>query len=177
MIALSDSQMKPNNNVEGCIMMRAGLTLVAVLGILGGLAFAHARDDRSERSHVRQDMMAELKLSDAQKEQIGKLRFEHQKSMIDARARTQKARLELRQLMHAEKPDRAVIDKSLRAVSDAQLQQKTLRVDHWFAVRSLLTPEQQEIWKNMPLMEPRGDFRKHRNRDAHRNRNDDDERE
>ncbi len=147
-------------------MKRTGILLIIAIVILGGLGFAPNRDGRSDRKQFRQKMMADLKLTDAQKDQISKLRFEHQKSVIDSRARTQKAKLDLRELMQADKPDRASIDKSLKVVSEAQLHQKSLWVDHWFAVRSVLTPEQQELWKDAPLMGPRGDRNRHRGGDS-----------
>jgi Spy/CpxP family protein refolding chaperone len=89
----------------------------------------------------------ELKLTDAQEQQIGRLRLDHQKKVEGLRAQMREARFELRSIARAEKVDRAAAEKYVKAASDAGHQIKLAWLDHWIAVRALLTPDQQKIWK------------------------------
>jgi len=104
-----------------------------------------------------QAMMARLNLTDAQKEQIEKLRTEHQRKNIEVQSKIRLARLDMRELTRAENPDRTAIEKKTRAVHDLDLQMKMNRIDHMFAVRAVLTPEQRKQWKDeMPDRRPMG---------------------
>lgn len=91
--------------------------------------------------------MQELNLTDAQKKDFEKLHFDNQKEMIDLRSKMAKSRLDLQQLMRADSPDKAAIDKKLGELSQIQLQMQQKKVNQWFAVNKLLTPDQQKVWK------------------------------
>lgn len=99
---------------------------------------------------MRRERIEDLKMTDAQEEQFEKLMLAHRRKMIDTRAKLQQKRLDIHELMNAEKPDRSAIEKGLKAVSDVQYQQKLDRIDHWFSINAILTPEQQKIWKKHP---------------------------
>ncbi len=99
----------------------------------------------------------ELNLSDEQVAKIKDLRSDHQKDMTDHQAAIKKARIDLRDLMTAEIPDKAAITKKMKEIADLRLAQENARVDQWFAVRSVLTPDQQKKWKEEfgPMMRER----------------------
>jgi Spy/CpxP family protein refolding chaperone len=88
-----------------------------------------------------------LNLTDDQKKEFAKLRIEMQRKNTPVQSQIRLARLEIQQAMLAEKPDRGKIEKSMREISDLQLQIKLNRLDHMFAMKSVLTPEQQKLWK------------------------------
>lgn len=96
---------------------------------------------------ARQGLVEKLNLTDAQAEQFKKLRLDHQRKMLQNRNKLSEARLDLKALYLADKPDRGAIEKALKAISDLQHQQKLAMVEHWFAVNALLSPEQQKLWK------------------------------
>ncbi len=132
--------------------MKRYLLFLCLVAISGSLLYAQPFKHRGGppagmRQHMKQELMEDLKLTDAQKEQVEKLMLAHRRKMIDTRATLEKKRLDMRELMNASKPDRSAIEKALKAVSDAQYQHKLDRLDHWFAVKEILTPEQQKIWK------------------------------
>jgi len=93
-----------------------------------------------------------LNLSDEQQRTIRPMRYELEKMLISVREQTGLAKLELRQLLDAENPDKADIANSLGKISQLDLQRKTLRLNHWFEVRKVLTPDQREKWNRMMQM-------------------------
>lgn len=94
-------------------------------------------------------MMERLKLTDEQKKEMEKSRFDMIKQAIDREAKVKTARVELAQLFRADNPDKGSIEKKINEISQLQAQGKLAHVNHWFAVNKMLTPEQQKIWKNM----------------------------
>ena len=80
-------------------------------------------------------------------EQAEKLRaqgFASAKAMARSRADQQIKHIELAELLQAEKPDRAAIDKKLRELADVHYVALKARTDNMLAMRELLTPEQRE---------------------------------
>ena len=131
-------------------MLKSTFTVAAMLLALTSLALAqprggHAQMRGSMAGHG--DMMAQLKLTDDQQTQIKKLHYDFQKKAIQDGSKIQLARLDLRQLISADPPDKASIEAKLKEVSDLQYQKKLDLVDHLFAVRAILTPEQRKMWK------------------------------
>ena len=121
---------------------------VVVLGMLAFASMAIAQPDPGPRNMPRhQEMMGKLNLTDQQKSDMQKLRLEMEKKQVQIQSKIQLQRIDLRELFAADKPDRAAIEKGIKAVSELQLQEKMNMVDHLFAVNALLTPEQQKIWK------------------------------
>jgi len=71
------------------------------------------------------------------------------KSRVRDRADLRVKQIDLRQLMAAEKPDRAAIDKKLREISEVRLAAQQLAVQHWLAMREAITPGQKEKMKQL----------------------------
>jgi Spy/CpxP family protein refolding chaperone len=124
---------------------------VLVLTLAFGAAGVMAQPEPAPRApmhpQMHWQMMAKLKLTDQQKQEMAKLRDEFQKKMIAQRARIQSLRVDLRSEIAADTPDRAAIEKTTKGISDLQAQEKMDLIDHLFAVRSMLTPDQQKIFK------------------------------
>ena len=96
---------------------------------------------------MRGNMMGKLNLTDQQKESMQKLRIEMQKKNTPLMSQIRLARLEIQQLMMAENPERAKVESQMKEISNLELKVKLNGLDHMFAVRNLLTPEQRKIWK------------------------------
>ncbi len=92
-------------------------------------------------------LMEELKLTDDQKKEVQKLHFELQKQMITQMAKIGGARVDLQQLLKADNPDRAAIEKKITEITQLAGQTGTMMLGQWFAVNKLLNPEQQKTWK------------------------------
>lgn len=86
------------------------------------------------------------------------------KARIQNRTNLQLRRMELDELVNAEKTDRAAIDKKLREFQDAQTAAHKAMIEHRLAMREMITPEQrekmremmQERWQGRPGRGPRG---------------------
>ncbi len=85
-------------------------------------------------------------------EQASKIRQQElnfRKVQIRNRAELEVKWIELTELLAADKPDRAVIDKKLREISDTRFASEKSRIDHRLAMQEALTPEQREKLKQM----------------------------
>ena len=92
-------------------------------------------------------IMEELKLTDDQKKEVEKLHFDMQKQMIAQRSKIANARLEYQQLIKADNPDKAALEKKINEIAQLAGQTGTMMLNQWFAVNKLLTAEQQKTWK------------------------------
>jgi len=109
-------------------------------------------------------MLGKLKLTDTQKKDVEKIVFDAAKETIAQKAKVATARLELRQLLKADSPDKNTIEKKINEIADLSAQIHVDHVDGWFAINKLLTPDQQKIWKHALAARPQmghGKFAKH----------------
>jgi Spy/CpxP family protein refolding chaperone len=78
-------------------------------------------------------------------EQVAKIEAQSSafaKTRVRGRADLEVKRMELGELLHADKPDRAAIDRKLRELHDAEFALHKADVDHQLGMRDVLTPEQ-----------------------------------
>lgn len=134
---------KQNKNKQSGETMKAkiiiaGLALVLIASMsfaqifpYGGGAWSRLYDD--------------LKLTDEQKTKLQNLFFEFRKNQVDIAGKLSKARIELQQLLSAEKPDKSAIDKKIDEISGYMKEMTKNRVNHWMNVQQILTPEQRKI--------------------------------
>ncbi len=104
---------------------------------------------RQRLVQVRERGMDKLNLTDEQKKQMQRLQLDLQKKNTPIQSQIRLARLDIREQMMADKPDKAKIEKAMKQVSDLQLQVKMNGLDHMFAVRGILTSEQLKNWHGM----------------------------
>jgi Spy/CpxP family protein refolding chaperone len=125
--------------------MKQILTLVVLPLFVASVALSQERPRRPEGAMVGPRLLERLNLNNDQKSQIEKLRAEFQKQQIAQRAKVQTARVELRQVLRAENPDKSAIEKKINEVAQLNAQLQTARVNHLLNVRKVLTPEQQKM--------------------------------
>jgi len=105
-------------------------------------------------------MRQQLGITDEQVAKFHQQQEDFQKAGIQNRATMQVKRMELNDLLRADKPDRAAIDRKLAEVNAMQAASEKANIDHLLATRSLLTPEQQaklkQMMQNRPGMGPGG---------------------
>jgi Spy/CpxP family protein refolding chaperone len=92
-------------------------------------------------------MAERMKLSDDQRNQIQKIRTDFQKQQISQRSKLETSRLELRELMRADNPDKAAIEKKINEVSQLGAQSRIGSFNQMLAIRKVLTPEQQKMMR------------------------------
>ncbi len=71
------------------------------------------------------------------------------KTMIRSHAEIQVKRMELDELLRAEKPDRALIDRKLREVQDATFASEKARIDNQLTMHDMFTAEQRQEMEKM----------------------------
>lgn len=121
--------------------------------------WAHERGMRWRKRHNRQFMLARMVQNPGFRERLGisaeqaqKIRtqtFDFRKARIENRADIAVKRLELRNQLSAENPDRAAIDRTLQEISAAKLAQAKSAVDFHLDMRAALTPDQ---WQKLRQM-------------------------
>jgi Spy/CpxP family protein refolding chaperone len=101
-------------------------------------------------------VLRDIGLSADQIKQIESLRFEADRRRIDIRHEIEKARLAMRQLLSADKPDESAIFSQIEKIGALDVQRKKNRIGLLLKVRALLTPEQ---WEKLQAARPRHHFR------------------
>jgi Spy/CpxP family protein refolding chaperone len=92
-------------------------------------------------------IIKKMRLTEEQKKDVDKIRLDMEKQQIAQKAKNETARLDLQQLFKAENPDKSAIEKKLNEIANLEVQMHMIKIDSWFAVNTLLTPEQQKTWK------------------------------
>ena len=89
-----------------------------------------------------------LNLTPEQKTKLQNIRSKYSNKITDIKLSTQKARIELAQLLREDKPDKVKIDAKLEEnLKNTSLMQKTM-LQEFFEAREVLTPEQRKIFAN-----------------------------
>jgi len=95
------------------------------------------------------EMREKLGITPEQATKISTESFEFRKAHIRDRADVELRRVELENLMKAETPDRAAIDKKLDELGAARLVEAKAAVNYHLAMREVLTPEQRQKLRAM----------------------------
>jgi Spy/CpxP family protein refolding chaperone len=132
-------------------MKRLAVLIAAVLMVFGTQMYSQPNRGK----HI-QKFMEKLNLTDEQKKDVDKIHVDAEKQTITQKAKEETARLELRQLLKADAPDKSAIEKKINDIADLRVQMHMIKINSWFAINKLLTPDQQKTWKkvleNAPAM-------------------------
>jgi len=112
-------------------------------------------------------ILKKLNLTAEQKKDADRIKVDLDKQLITQKAKIETARLELREICMADSPDKSDIEKKISDIADLEAQAHMIRVDSWFAINTILTPEQQKVWKKV-LVEGPAMRHKMMNRDDHK---------
>jgi Spy/CpxP family protein refolding chaperone len=96
----------------------------------------------------RKELMEKLKLNPQQQEQMKTIYKETARQMIDLRSEMQKKRIDMSDIMDADKPDRGKFERLSQDIAGVQVKIKLSLFDADQKVRAILDPEQQKIWKS-----------------------------
>lgn len=118
-----------------------GLVIIALL-TFQVLAYGQMGECKKHDLIVKQ-----LKLTSDQEKEIQKIRIEMKKQLIDQKAKMQKSHLDLQVSLKAETPDKSVIEDKIKELSEINVRMHMMKVESWFDINNLLTPEQQKIWR------------------------------
>lgn len=137
--------------------MRTKLLIVAMsLLVAGGTVLAQPAARKGTMNWSRHPMLfSQLKLTDQQKSQAKQVWFDLAQKQIDVRAKLQHSRLDYRELASAAKPDQKALNAKIQDMANLKAQLRQNKLDAWFAVNKILTPEQQKVWQKVlehPMM-------------------------
>ncbi|MGE5431250.1 MAG: Spy/CpxP family protein refolding chaperone [Syntrophomonadaceae bacterium] len=128
------------------------VALVAILP-LGSLIAQKTPEEKGQGKFPgRQKMLQELNLSQDQKDQIQKLRSDHQKQMVDYKSDIAKTRIDIKNLFVNKNPDEGKILDLTKKVSDIQADMKASAIKNWFQIYNLLNDQQKETFRKMAPM-------------------------
>ncbi len=116
-------------------------------GGMGGPGAGGMRMRMMRGAGMRAELMAALKLTDAQKEKLADLRDRQQREAIQARADLQLATLDLRRLMRVERPDRSAIDAQIDKIAERRAAMRKSQIATMFDMRDVLTAQQRDLLK------------------------------
>jgi len=125
------------------IIITTGLIIVSLL-----LTIGLAQKPRwGKAKWQRAGMLAKLPdLTEEQQNKIEELRLNFQKEMSPERIKVSKLRLELKELLIADKPDLGKINSQLEDINKQRLKMEKARIKHRLEVRELLTEKQRLIF-------------------------------
>ncbi len=143
--------------LRNAVVVATATVMLSTIGLgqqMQGTARAEGRAGAGMRQRVmqyRERAADKLNLTDDQQKQMQKLRLDLEKKNTPLQSQVKLARIDIREQMMADKPDRTRIEKSMKQVSELQFQLKLNGLDHMFAVRNILTPEQLKNWHGMGM--------------------------
>jgi hypothetical protein len=123
-------------------MKKLGVFVAVVLAMVSTSLYSQPAEGKGPRKFIEQ-----LKLSEEQKKDFDKIHVDMEKQEIAQKAKNETARVELRQLLKADNPDKSAIEKKMNEIADLEVQMHMIKINSWFDVNKLLTPEQQKTWK------------------------------
>lgn len=92
--------------------------------------------------------MAKLNLTDKQKDEMQSLKKAFMEQKANHHEAMMKFHQSIRELMNADKPDMAVVEKKLDEQSKLWIKGQKDMIEHMMKMKAILTPEQQKIWKD-----------------------------
>ncbi len=125
-------------------MKRLMVLMAAVVMILGTQLYGQPNEAKQSKR-----FMEKLNLTDEQKKDVEKIHFDAEKQTIAQKAKVETAGIELRQLLKADAPDKSAIEKKINDIADLRVQMHMIKINSWFAINKLLTPDQQKVWKKV----------------------------
>ncbi len=121
--------------------MKRILVVTTATALVLGLAMT-ALAQRKKVKREEPKMKAELKLSDEQKQKLGAIHRQGAKERIRLNAERQIAHIELQELLQADQPNQAALDRKIEQLADLNRQLTQNRLQGRVASRSILSKEQ-----------------------------------
>jgi Spy/CpxP family protein refolding chaperone len=136
------------------------LTSIVLVVVIALFSFSFGFADAQEQKGPKpvgpiEQIIKQLKPTPEQLTQMEKMKSDLEKQQVQTRAKMQTAGIELRDLLSAAEPNKEAVMKKLDEVAKYRVEMVKNRIEQWFAVNKILTPEQQKIWKEALKNPPR----------------------
>jgi len=116
----------------------------AVILLIPTFLFAQMGGMRGECGHG----WMGLDLDDEQQVKMEKLSLEHKLAGVDLRAEQMKLRLQMKEEMLKDEPDRKTLEKFAKSIATNHEKMQMSRIAHMLDVKKILTPEQWKMFVN-----------------------------
>jgi Spy/CpxP family protein refolding chaperone len=123
-------------------MKKLGVFVVIVLAMVSTSLYSQPAEGKRFGK-----IIEKMKLTEKQKTDVDKIQLDMKKQEIAQKAKIETAQVDLRQLFKVDNPDKSAIEWKLSEISKLEVQMHMIRIDSWFTINKLLTPEQQKTWK------------------------------
>ncbi len=127
------------------------LTVLSFTIFFTSTSFAQKRGYRKEV--VKERIFEKLELTEAQQEEIGNLRYDHQMQAIDLRAELKKNRLELKNIFDRDEVNESTVMSIVEKNNSIHNKLAVMRAEILLKMNSILTPEQREKVKGLPIFD------------------------
>lgn len=129
--------------------MKKYLTILLAVVVIPGLLFAGPQKMMKKEMKCMHppDLELQLKLTDAQKDQMHKLKVEDQKKNIPLVAKLKLARIELEEIIQSDASQKK-IDEAVKKVNGIRSKLFSQRIKHRINMAKVLTKEQKSILKD-----------------------------
>ena len=127
---------------------------LALLLLTALLIFSVDAYSQPDNGKAFQKFLDKLNLTTEQKGDVAKIRFDMEKQTIAQKAKIATARVEMRQILKSDTPEKSDIEKKIKEIAELGVQLHMIKINSWFAVNKLLTVEQQKTWKKVLEMGP-----------------------
>ena len=129
------------------LILAATLTVVCS-GPSGARSFQEPLPESSERSN-KYDPIRQLNLSPEQRQRIRAITEENREQRQKINRQLRDAQFALEETLDTDNPSEQVVEQRIRAVAEAHAAQIRMRVSQELKIRSVLTPDQVAIWRQM----------------------------
>jgi Spy/CpxP family protein refolding chaperone len=157
-------------NLLNTVKVMAGTALVLISAGLKAQPEHGMRHEMYGRSDSIGHIAIKPNLTEDQQKKISDLRSAHQKDMLNFRNDLAIKEAEFQKYRTADKPDIALINKTIDEIGKLRTDMEKKRVNHEMAVRGLLTDEQKTAFDLRTGYLEHGNRMDHRTMDAHQHR-------
>jgi Spy/CpxP family protein refolding chaperone len=105
-------------------MKKLGVFVAVALVMVSASLYSQPAEGKGPRKFIEQ-----LKLSEEQKKGFDKIHVDMEKQEIAQKAKNETARVELRQLLKADNPDKSAIEKKLNEIAGLEVQMHMIKIN------------------------------------------------
>ena len=125
--------------------------LIAVTGIVLAISLvakAHNQDP-AQQPDTADDPISQLRLTPEQRQKIRSITEDNREERMRINRRLREAQFALEQTLDSDSPTESAVEESIRELSNAQAAQIRMRAMTELRIRSVLTPEQIRVWRDL----------------------------
>jgi len=122
------------------------LMFLTALFVFVFIGFGFGQKQDHDRIQMRDNILKKLNLSDEQQTNIGQMRLQNQKEMVDLKADLQKKNIELKELLQNGNYSRAEYMTKTDAIISAKNNIEIARAEHQMDIYESLDADQQKTW-------------------------------